>query len=304
MKYYKTARGITLYYIKIFFKGILYGLSNVLPGVSSGTTLLILDIFKPMILAINHLREDPKKHIPFLTALFLGTGAGAVGFSNFITLILARFPLATSLFFCGLIFGSIPMIYDLAKETRIKKRYCIPCILCFISVVLISLANGVGSTAIVTTMSLKTFIWLFMASAASSAAMVLPGSSSAIVMLMFGAYHTSINANASIVHFADFESFTSAAIILIPIMLGMVVGMILISKVMVYLLHHYHTATYFSMLGLMLGSVFTLMNNKLIFSPSLTFFEIGSAVLLFFLGVFLAYKVSKKSISTSQTDIK
>ena len=36
-----------MYYIKIFLKGIVYGLANVLPGVSSGTTLLIMKLFSP-----------------------------------------------------------------------------------------------------------------------------------------------------------------------------------------------------------------------------------------------------------------
>ena len=290
-----------LYYIKIFFKGILYGLSNMIPGVSSGTTLLIMKLFHPMIHAINSIWKTPKKSIPFLAALFLGTAAGTVGFSNFITLVLYKFPLATSLLFSGLIFGSVPMIYRNAKsKSRIKKRYYIPCLLCFLAVVLISFANGLGSTQIVTEMSIRTFIWLFVASATSSAAMVLPGSSSAIVMLMFGAYHTAIAANANIVHFANFASFTSAGITLIPILLGMVLGMALISKLIAYLLHHHYTATYFSMLGLMMGSVFTLMNNRTIYSPSLTWVEIVISVILFFAGVFLAYWISSRESVMSE----
>jgi len=289
-----------LYYIKIFFKGILYGLSNVVPGVSSGTTLLIMKLFDPMIHAINKIWKEPKKSVPFLTALFLGTAVGAVGFSNFITLVLDNFPLATSLFFSGLIIGSVPMIYRNASRSRIKKRYYIPCLLCFLGVVAISSYNGLGSTAVVSTMSVKTFIWLFFASATSSAAMVLPGSSSAIVMLMFGAYHTSIAANANIVHFADFKSFTGAAIILLPIILGMVLGMALISKLIAYLLHHHYTATYFSMLGLMMGSVFTLMNNETIYSPSLSWVEIVFAVVLFFVGVVLAYWISNRESSLQE----
>ncbi len=284
-----------MFYVKIFIKGVIYGLSNMIPGVSSGTTLLIMKLFHPMIHSINCIWKTPKQCVPFLTALFLGSAAGTVGFSNFITLVLHRFPLATSLLFCGLIFGSVPMIYRNSKSsTRIKKRYYIPCLLCFAGVVFISLANGLGSTQVVTEMSVQTFIWLFAASAVSSAAMVLPGSSSAIVMLLFGAYHTVIAANAKIVHFGNFETFSSAAIILAPTILGMVLGMALISKLIAYLLHHHYTATYFSMLGLMMGSVFTLMNNRSIYSPSLSWIEIAASVVLFFAGVILAYRISNR----------
>jgi putative membrane protein len=288
------------YYIKVYLKGILYGLSNIVPGVSSGTTLQIFKLFKPMIHSINNFWDNPRKNIPFLTALILGTVTGAVGFSNFITVILTNFPLATSLFFSGLIFGSVPMIYSKASKTRIKKRYYIPCVLSFLGIVLISACNGLGSTEVVTTMSVQTFIWLFMASAASSAAMVLPGSSSAIVMLMFGAYHTSINANANIVHFTDLKSFGSGGIILIPIIAGMVAGMVLISKLAAYLLHHYYTVTYFSMLGLMMGSVFTLLNKKSLYTANLSLYEIIAAVLLFFIGVYTAYKISNRASASPQ----
>lgn len=288
-------------YIKIFFKGILYGISNVVPGVSSGTTLLITKLFDPMIHAINRIWKEPRKSVPFLAALFFGTAVGAVGFSNFITLVLDKFPLATSLFLSGLIFGSVPMIYRRAKKNRIKKRYYISCAACFLGILSISFIKGLGSTGIVTTMSVSTFIWLFFASATSCAAMVLPGSSSAVVMLLFGAYHTSVAANANIVHFANFESFSNAAIILIPIILGMVVGMALISKVIAYLLHHYYSATYFSMLGLMMGSVFTLMNNQTIYSPSLTVLEIVLSVILFFLGIHLAYRIGCRELVPSSS---
>jgi putative membrane protein len=290
-----------MYYIKIFLKGLVYGLANVLPGVSSGTTLLIMKLFSPMIHAINNVWKEPKKNIPFLAALFSGSIAGAVGFSNFITLFLDKFPLATSLFFCGLIFGSIPLIYRKANKNRIRKRYFIPAVLCFLGIISVSLFTGLGSTAIVTSMSLKTFVWLFFASAASSAAMVLPGSSSAIVMLMFGAYHTSVAANANIVHFADFASFTSAAVILVPILLGMLIGMVLISKIVAWLLHNHYSLTYFSMLGLMLGSVFTLMNNRSIYSPSLTIIEIIASAILFFIGGFLACWFSSRDASSRKT---
>lgn len=269
-----------------------------MPGVSSGTTLLILKLFKPMINAVNECRRDPRRNLPFLAALFSGTAAGAVLFSNFITLVLYKFPLATSLFFSGLIIGSIPMIYRTANTSRIKKRYFIPCILCFAMIVSISFFKGLGSTKIVVDMSVPTFLWLFAASAVSCAAMVLPGASSAIVMIMFGAYHTSINANANIIHFTDFKSFADAAIILVPIILGMVAGMVLISRLMAYFLHHYHTVTYFSMIGLMLGSVFTLLNNKTIFTSDLPVAEIVISVVLFFVGAVLAYKISNRKSFT------
>lgn len=287
-----------LKYIKIFINGILYGISNLIPGVSCGTTLLITKMFDPMIHAINGVHREPRKNLPFLAALFSGTAVGVVGFANCITFLMSRFPFATSLFFSGLILGGTPMMFRKAHEKTVHKRYYIPCVICFLLVAGIASMKGFGSTRVETILTLPVFIWLFLASAASSAAMVLPGSSSAIVMLLFGAYHTSVNADANIIHFADFESFKNAAMILIPILLGMAAGMTLISKIMVFLFKKFYSVTYISMIGLMAGSLFTLMNNISIYTSGLTDKEIISAVFLFFVGVFTAYQLSRRNSAT------
>ena len=41
-------------YIKLFLKGIIVGVANVIPGVSGGTIAVVLHIFDRMIDAINH----------------------------------------------------------------------------------------------------------------------------------------------------------------------------------------------------------------------------------------------------------
>ena len=72
-------------FIKLFFKGIIVGVANVIPGVSGGTIAVVLHIFDRMIDAINHFTKDIKKHIMFLLPLLEGAGFGVD--TNILTLI-------------------------------------------------------------------------------------------------------------------------------------------------------------------------------------------------------------------------
>ena len=107
-------------FLNLFLKGIFVGIANIIPGVSGGTIAVVLRIFDQMIDAINNFFKNPKKHIKFLIPLFLGAVFGIVLFSKLLEFCLAKESLPTSLFFVGLVVGSIPLIYTQAKKKEIK----------------------------------------------------------------------------------------------------------------------------------------------------------------------------------------
>ncbi|MBQ7007329.1 MAG: DUF368 domain-containing protein, partial [Oscillospiraceae bacterium] len=65
-------------YLFLFFKGIIVGVANVIPGVSGGTIAVVLHIFDRMIEAINHFTSDIKKHVKFLLPLGAGAAVGVL----------------------------------------------------------------------------------------------------------------------------------------------------------------------------------------------------------------------------------
>ena len=105
-------------YIMLFLKGIIIGVANVIPGVSGGTIAVVLHIFDRMIDAINHFTKDIKKHIMFLLPLLAGAGVGVLAFSVLIDFCLENYSLPTCSFFAGLVAGSLPLIYGMAKSKR------------------------------------------------------------------------------------------------------------------------------------------------------------------------------------------
>ena len=90
-------------------------------------------------------------------------------------------------------------------------------------------------------------LWLFAAAAISGAAMILPGVSGALVLLILGAYAVALESIASL-YFP----------ILLLMGFGALVGVGVGIKFMQKMLKTYPRALYFAILGLIIGSIFTI----------------------------------------------
>ena len=104
--------------IFVILKGMVIGISNVIPGVSGGTMAVVLGIYDKLISTINQFFKDWKKNIFFLGEIAIGAGLGIILFSKLITSLLTNNPEPTNFFFIGLILGSFPMLYR--SETKVK----------------------------------------------------------------------------------------------------------------------------------------------------------------------------------------
>ncbi|WP_051824022.1 undecaprenyl phosphate translocase family protein [Clostridium sulfidigenes] len=108
--------------IFVILKGMVIGVSNVIPGVSGGTMAVVLGIYDKLISAVNSFFKDWKKNIFFLGEIAIGAGLGIILFSKLITNLLTNHPEPTNFFFIGLILGSFPMLYKRATKGKVKKN--------------------------------------------------------------------------------------------------------------------------------------------------------------------------------------
>lgn len=106
--------------IKIILKGMVIGVSNVIPGVSGGTMAVVMGIYDQIIESINHFLKQPKKYLQFLIPLGIGAGVGILIFSRVILWLFEFYPMATNFLFIGLILGGCPLLYKEASKTKIK----------------------------------------------------------------------------------------------------------------------------------------------------------------------------------------
>lgn len=230
--------------------GIILGISNVIPGVSAGTMAVVLGIYDRILDACSIKRLV--KNLFFLITLIIGVAVGILLFSKAIEFLVQYYPVHTNFFFLGLILGSIPLIYrEGVKTSGFKARYLIPCIvaLAFMIVIYILGQNGEAS-ADFTTMNVGNFFLLMGAGLISAVAMIVPGVSGSMIMVIIGTYSTVISAVSHL-------NFT----ILLPVAIGIVIGLIVGIKGVKIFLKKFPSATYFAILGLILGSILSLVEG-------------------------------------------
>ena len=250
-------------YVMLFLKGIIIGIANVIPGVSGGTIAVVLHIFDRMIDAINHFTKDIKKHLMFLLPLLAGAGVGILAFSVLINYCLTNYSLPTCSFFAGLVAGSLPLIYGMAKSKRpvgkSDKNYAVYTILAFALVIfLATFKTAEGGTAVVGDVSFGLMVKAFFGGAIACAAMIVPGISGSFMLVLMGLYNVVIGYVAMVKDFLltfDMTILVSIIKFCAPLGIGMILGAILISKAIEFLMAKYHTETYYIILGLIFGSL-------------------------------------------------
>ena len=222
------------------------GISDLIPGVSGGTIAFILGIYDELLASISgFFSRKWKKHIGFLLPLGIGVGVALLLFSRVIEYLLVNHHAATQFFFIGLIIGVLPFI---AKHANVKKNFKMKHIvlLLLVGAALASLAFiNHQDTAPITKLTATNAFGLFFAGWLGSMAMLLPGISGSFILLLLGVYSTAISALSNL----------NIPIIAV-IGAGVIVGFIVSSKAISYLLTHFTYSTFAIIIGLILGSIF------------------------------------------------
>lgn len=230
------------------YRGFLMGISDLIPGVSGGTIAFLLGIYDRLLTSISGLfSREWKKHIGFLFPLAIGMGLTLVLFSRVIKFLLANYFAPTQFFFIGLIIGILPFMAKQAKiKTTFKFHHYIVLLIVGILLAMTAFISPADSTVITSLTPASTLV-LFLSGWAASTAMLLPGISGSFVLLLLGMYSTAISA------LSDFN-----IPIMIVIGLGVILGFVISSKIIHFLLNRHATFTFAIIIGLIIGSVFVI----------------------------------------------
>ena len=280
--------------IMLVIKGFIMGIANIIPGVSGGTLALILGIYEEFIGAISHLFSNLKKNICFLIPIAIGMVLAILSLSHVIDYSYKHFPIPTCLFFVGLVLGGIPMLLNKVKgkkETKKISSYII-FLLTFALVIVMACSDlifGEGLKVSFNNMNLISYILLFLVGVVAAATMVIPGVSGSLVLMLLGYYYPVI---AVIKEFTKFKNLGENIIILGIFGIGILVGIVLISKLIEFLFKKYEVKTYFGVLGFILSSVIaiplsTLLEGSLVFSIP----QILIGLIFATLGIGISYKL-------------
>lgn len=235
-------------YVVLTLKGLAMGAADVVPGVSGGTIAFIAGIYDELLHSLSKL--GPSALITwkqegflaawksvnggFLLALFSGILISIKTFAHIITAALEHYPVLVWAFFSGLIAASI--IYFGWKQKGWKIVEWLACIAGAVLVYGISIA---------TPAQLPGDWWmLFIGGFIAICAMILPGISGSFLLLLMGLYPVFLRAisDLDVVALASFG-------------LGCVSGLLCFSRVLAWLMDHYHKITFAVLIGFLVGSL-------------------------------------------------
>lgn len=246
-----------------------------IPGVSGGTMAIILDIYDKLIIAFNKSLKFDKKSIIFLIICIAGALTGMMTISGCILKLIDTFPVIIQYFFIGAVLGGIPVIY---KAAQIKEFSANTILYPFIGVLLVLLIELIPQEAFIknTEKNITVFFIQMFGGILSAFALVLPGISLSQMLLMLGLYEPVIFA---------INNLNIRPILTLSI--GLMLGIILFSKIMEYAMNKYPQLTYLIILGFLFGSI------KELFPGIPTETEFLPCIICIILGFFTIYFISK-----------
>lgn len=231
-------------------KGAGIGLSMIIPGVSGGTLAVIFNIYEKIIDAINSLRKEFKKSVLTLLPILIGAVASLLIASVPIRYALEHAPIPTILLFTGLMIGSCPNIFKTGLKHGFSKFDIIAVIVPFAVVIGICFISGSGDVNL--SESMKVYMWflLFLIGILASCALVVPGISGSMLLLITGFYNP-VTACLTLSN----SSAGHSILILLVFGVGLIVGFFTISKIMKLLLVKFPRGTRWAIIGFAFGSI-------------------------------------------------
>lgn len=225
------------------FKGMFIGGTMLIPGVSGGSMAIILGIYDRLISAISRFFKSIKSNIIFLAVFAVGAVAGMILLANPIYYLKELFEKPVMFFFIGCVAGSIPMMVKKAQVRKVSWKCFVFPIVGALFVVLITFVPT-GTTGTEMSGGVLDYLLLIFAGFLAAIALVLPGISVSFFLVLIGVYDDLI---------ASIKNLNIP--FLIPIFIGLVLGIILTTKLLEAAMNKFPQPTYLIILGFIVGSI-------------------------------------------------
>lgn len=261
--------------IKNILFGLVIGALMLIPGVSGGSIAVFLGIYDKIIDIVANFKNDIKNNFLYLSAIFIGCATSVVIFSVLFNELFYRFEtMITTL--VGTFFVCIS-IDDLIsnKQIRIIKKLflffigiIIPLFLLFIPVDLFQKTNFIFSVFIGFPLSI---------------ALILPGISFSYCLLIFGIYDEVLLAIKNL-----------DILFLLPLIIGVLVGVFLFSKILNYFLKKSINEIMCLISGFVFFSSISLLKPKNVFDNKLLIFIVIISIITYIIYKFVLKKIRSK----------
>ena len=284
-------------YLSYFIKGMAIGIANAIPGVSGGTIAFVLGIYEKLTYSISTLPtaliklkwKDIIESLKILIPTFFGAAVSIFLFLNIINYLFSNYPVPTKIFFVGLVLGSFPFVTKTVEKYNFKVFLAfflgafIMAIFVYFDINEPEINEVVGETVSSSNFSFVYGIKLFFCGIAAAIAMVIPGISGSLLLLILGEYE-------NVSYFvSNMTSNLNNIYPLIFLGIGILIGIFLISKLITILIQKYRSMLFGFVLGILIVSFLSLWPNI----TSLSIPMLAATVLSMCLGFLVAIVMEK-----------
>ena len=262
-----------------FLKGVVIALGFILPGVSGGVLAAILGIYERMLRFMAHLTKNFKENLLFFLPGGIGGIVGIGLLSKPLEWLLQNYQIVVLWGFAGAIIGTLPA---LAKESTLKSKRTMGDLFWFFGTMIIGFLFLYFMGDILGTIPAN-FLGFVLAGGLIALGVLVPGLSPSNLLLVLGLYDPMLK---------GFKGFDILGVFL-PIAIGGLLVMLLFSKLMEWLLEHYHSKVYHFILGIVIASTVLIVLPPVADYSGFTWLTAVSGVILFVLGYWLGAWMSK-----------
>ena len=224
------------------------GAADAVPGISGGTIALLLGIYEELITTIGNINLSLFKELnngfysfwkklngSFLLSLIIGVGVSLITFIKLTAYLFDKYPILIWSFFLGLVLATIFVIYKLVKSWN------------YINLIFVITSTFIsfyiGSINITAGIEVN-LAYIFTCGIIAASAMIIPGISGALILVILGLYSTIINA----VNNLEYDKIVTFA-------LGAIIGLLSFSKIIKWMFDKNSSLTYSILLGFVIGSL-------------------------------------------------
>ena len=236
--------------------GLLMGMANLVPGISGGTMLLAVGVYPHFISGIAEISTFTFRPKTILTlACIVGTALVAIlVFAGLVSELVVNHRWIMYSIFIGLTLGGVPVLWRMVRPPDWLTVVTSTAGIAVMAAMAAIGPSGSGPAAD----GGHTYAMYFVAGLAGASAMVLPGISGGYLLLILGQYITLLTAVAMVkdgLRAGDLDMILQAMHVIVPLGLGVVLGVVGVSNLVKVLLLKFARPTLGVLLGLLLGAV-------------------------------------------------
>ena len=236
--------------------GALMGLANLVPGISGGTMLLATGIYTRFVTAIAELSTlRLSRHAIFvMVSVIAAAGLAILLLAGPIKTLVVEHRWVMYSLFIGLTLGGVPIVWRLVGG--MTRGAWVGAAMGLVAMAALAMVQAAGADDAI---EREGFIFMVLAGIAGAGAMILPGLSGGYLLLLLGVYVpilAAVDALRQAATAGDTAAMLSpATTVLLPVGIGIVLGVVVVSNALRWLLRRFAKPTLGVLLGLLLGAV-------------------------------------------------